>query len=502
MKRYQSPGLLGYDTLLGSYGQGAYDFAFSADPFDSLKVYIGSISSYSSTDGGKTWNTPYNDWGQFAFNFRIHPDQHFIARNPLLPDRIWATNDGGVYSKLDSDTVFNPMQNNLSITQAYHFDADNFYDSIFAVGTQDNGAYYTNDGADFIAYKGGDVYSKIVCAYNNNAAIYTIGHATDIHNPPSSVPISLPEIGDFEPMSLTPLTPLAGFVANTHIWRTKNMNGLPVVWQQVFQNSATANNFVALNHCIGDSNILYAARYDGFLFRTMNALDTSPIFDSLTLPTTSLWVLSMATVPNNANKIYLCSDSVYESNDKGVSWTNITAGLTSIFNFVKIVADPYATDGSVYLLTTNKVFYKNDTSQWIDFSNRLPNVSFVNDIAVKKYNSQVRKVWVSIYGRGIWQSQVYQNLILNEATTSFSENKINIFPVPASSFITIETATSDLVIKHITIYNEQGQLISSSNNTIQKSKLNLSLSKFAAGIYFMELETNNGVLMKKFVVEK
>ncbi len=502
IKKYQSPGLVGYDTLLGSYGQGAYNFAFSADPFDSLKIYIGSISAYESTDGGETWNTPYNSWEQYSSYFRIHPDQHFIARNPLLPDRIWVTNDGGVYSKLDSDTVFKAMQNNLSISQAYHFDADNFYDSTFAVGTQDNGAYYTNNGTDFIGYKGGDVYAKIVCAYNNNAAIYTEGFAVDIHNPPNSIPISLPEVNNYEPLSLTPVAPLTGFLANTHIWRTQNMNGIPVVWQQVFNNTSANNSFVALNHCLSDSNILYAVRYDGFLFRTTNASDASPVFDSLALPTTSLWTLSMATVPNNANKIYLCSDAIYESNNKGLSWTNITAGLTSIFNFVKIVADPYATDGSVYLLTTNKVFYKNDTSPWIDFSNQLPDVTYTNDIVVKKYNSQARKVWVSVYGRGIWQSPVYQNLISNTLTHGIYENKINIFPVPASIFITVETATDDLLIKHIIIYNVQGQQISSTKNDIGKSKLSLSVSKFANGVYFMELVTDKGVVMKKFVVEK
>ncbi len=502
IKKYESPGLLGYDTLLGSYGQGAYDFAFNADPFDSLKIYIGSISFYSSNDGGENWNTPYNNWGQYCYHFRIHADQHFIARNPLLPDRIWVANDGGVYSKLDSDTIFKAMQNNLAITQAYHFDADNFYDSTFTMGTQDNGASYTNNGIDFIGYKGGDVYSKIVCAYNNNAAIYAAGSAIDIHNPPATFPVSLPEVGDYEPMSLTPVAPLTGFLANTHIWRTQNMNGLPVVWQQLFNNTSPFNNFVALNHCLADTNILYAARYDGFLFRTMNALDASAVFDSVALPTTSLWSLSMATVPNDANKIYLCSDAIYESNNKGISWTNITSGLTSIFDFRKIVADPYATDGSVYLLTTNKVYYKNDTSAWIDFSNKLPNVTYLSDIAVKKYNSQVRKVWTSVYGRGIWQSPVYQNLVITISENKLSEHKIRIFPIPTSNFITIETETDNINIQQLIIYNAQGQEIGNTKNDTQKSKLNLSVSNFPNGIYFLEVVTNEGIMMKKFLVNK
>src|SRR5688572_8023861 len=54
MKLFTAPSLIGYETTLYSYGQGAYDFTFNADPFDPQKLYIGSISLCEINDGGVT----------------------------------------------------------------------------------------------------------------------------------------------------------------------------------------------------------------------------------------------------------------------------------------------------------------------------------------------------------------------------------------------------------------------------------------------------------------
>lgn len=505
-KLNQSPGLVGYDTLLGSYGQGAYDFTFYADPFDSLKLYIGSISVYSSNDGGITWNTPYKNWYEYASAHNLHPDQHCIIRNQLVPDILWVANDGGIYAKHDTSSEYTAMQNNLAVTMAFHFDADNFYDSTFAIGTQDNGASFTNDGSNFIAYKGGDVYGRIYCAYNNNAAIYTSNSNflsgssnIDLRNPPLSYPFNLPESGMQEPLSLTPVSPLTAFLANEDVWETNDMNGNPVNWRKIIDNT-TGNTFVSASHSLADSNIFYVVRGDGILFRTFNALDIQPIFDSLPLPTN--YITSMTTVANNPNALYLCGDRVFFSNDQGVTWTDITNPLNPLFSFQEIVADPYALDGSVYLLATNKVYYKNDVLNWIEFSNQLPDVTYINDISVKKYNSQERKVWVSIYGRSIWSSPVYQTIVATTEETIIPENEITIFPVPASNSITVESNSDNLKIEQIKIYTATGQQLSSSRNKMNTRKLNISISNLAAGIYFLEVITRNGISMKRLIVDK
>ncbi len=507
-KQYATPGLIGYDTLLGSYGQGAYDFAFNADPFDSLKIYMGSISAYSSNDGGMTWPMMYSQWYSNASAFKLHPDQHQIIRNPLDPELLWVTNDGGIYVKHDSGSVYIPKQGNLPITQAFHFDADNFFDSTFAIGTQDNGSSYTSTGTSFNGLQGGDAYARIYCAYNNNAAIYTdnvnFGGGSiniDIRNPPSSYPINLPEASIQEPMSLTPFSPQTAFVANVHVWETNNMNGNPVTWRKIIDNTS-ANNFSAVNHSLADSTIFYAIRSDGYLFRTYNVLNIQPVFDSILLPFPVPYVPSITTVPNNASIVYICGDTeLYLSINSGLTWTNVTGTLPPA-NFREMVADPFANDGSLYLLASNKVYYKNDTTAWMDYSNQLPSVSIINDIAIKKYNSQSRKVWVSIYGRSIWQSPVYQDTLTHTTETSVDANSIQVYPVPASGYVTVSSNAENLKIDCIIVYNEKGQEVSTTRKDMKKTKLSLSVAQLANGIYFMEINTTKGILMKRIIVNR
>lgn len=498
-KKFVNPGLTGYAASLGSLGQGWYDFAFHADPLDSLTLYYGSIFTHKSTDGGVTWNTAFGGASQ------LHPDQHYVARNPLLPGRMWFANDGGVYFNEDTSAQFIACQQNLVTTQAYHFDADNLFDASFAFGTQDNGASYTNNGTDFTLFLPADVYANVYCAYNNSAAIFTSdyadisSHNVNLQNPPSVFPNALPEVSSNEPMSLTPVTPLTGFLANTHIWETNNMNGTPVSWRVIYNNTS-GNNFTAVNHCLADSNVLYAVRYDGYLFRSMNALDAQPLFDSVPVPPIALWAVSIVTVPNNPDVVYLCSNDVYYSDDRGITWTNISSGILSIYNFREMVADPYADDGSVYLMGTNRVFYKNDSTPWITYSDNLPDIAYLSDIAVKKYNSQVRKLWVSVFGRGIWSSPVFQDSVTAVNENVQEENQLIVYPVPSNGIIHIESMNNG--IQDVLIYNQNGQLIRRLENKINKLKVTFSLSDLAEGIYFIEVKTSKGFLTKKILIRK
>ena len=81
-----------------------------------------------------------------------------------------------------------------------------------------------------------------------------------------------------------------------------------------------------------------------------------------------------------------------------------------------------------------------------------------------------------------------------------SENRISVFPVPASGYVTVETNSENLRIERITIYNEQGQQVSTTRKNINKSKLLLPVSKLPDGIYFMEIHTNEDISMKRIAV--
>jgi len=76
------------------------------------------------------------------------------------------------------------------------------------------------------------------------------------------------------------------------------------------------------------------------------------------------------------------------------------------------------------------------------------------------------------------------------------KNKVSVFPNPAIDNITIETSS---ITNHqiIFIYNTQGQLIV--QQPMQQTKINIDISGFEKGMYFIEVKTENGIAINKFV---
>ena len=72
---------------------------------------------------------------------------------------------------------------------------------------------------------------------------------------------------------------------------------------------------------------------------------------------------------------------------------------------------------------------------------------------------------------------------------------VAIYPNPASYTITIESPQ----LAVIEILNIQGQLIKSLSTT--GNKINIDVSAFPSGVYIVEVRTEKGVEVKKFIKE-
>ncbi|RXJ52415.1 leucine-rich repeat domain-containing protein [Gelidibacter gilvus] len=78
--------------------------------------------------------------------------------------------------------------------------------------------------------------------------------------------------------------------------------------------------------------------------------------------------------------------------------------------------------------------------------------------------------------------------------TDFVMETIRLYPNPTSSFLKIDlNGTSEL--KKATIYNNLGQLISEEKET------QISVSNYSKGLYFAEIETTQGKVTKRFLVD-
>ncbi|MBL0281400.1 MAG: T9SS type A sorting domain-containing protein [Bacteroidetes bacterium] len=74
-------------------------------------------------------------------------------------------------------------------------------------------------------------------------------------------------------------------------------------------------------------------------------------------------------------------------------------------------------------------------------------------------------------------------------------NEINVYPNPATTFITIETNESD--IESVTLYDALGRLIN--NVSSQENSVIINVANLSAGIYFVKIKTSNAFSITTFV---
>jgi hypothetical protein len=85
----------------------------------------------------------------------------------------------------------------------------------------------------------------------------------------------------------------------------------------------------------------------------------------------------------------------------------------------------------------------------------------------------------------------------------FSGGGFRIYPNPSKGMFQIQTNSQQLLANsQIEIYNIMGEKVYSSSQLHQSTQLTINLSAQAAGIYFLQLKTEQGVATKKLVINK
>lgn len=113
---------------------------------------------------------------------------------------------------------------------------------------------------------------------------------------------------------------------------------------------------------------------------------------------------------------------------------------------------------------------------------------------------------VSPYFAGQTGTYLLDMTITRTLTTGITETElsdaINIFPNPTKKDVTIDLCNFKSTVTQINVINAQGQVISTLNGISQNQQLQLSLSDFVAGIYFVQIHSTNGILTRKLILEK
>ncbi len=156
---------------------------------------------------------------------------------------------------------------------------------------------------------------------------------------------------------------------------------------------------------------------------------------------------------------------------------NDTNIVTDTVNWVRITGEFFATGGEQYISIGN--FYPDTSTDTLHFQNHPPYGAYyyIDDVSV----------W-DCTGSGIGISEIVD------------QNGIGVYPNPNEGIF--EVKSTKYKMKRVEVYNVMGEIIRIYELGIRnESTIKIDISNESSGIYFVAVETEKGILRKKFVKE-
>lgn len=498
--------LVGYTTngnIEG--GQGYYNLSLAISPTNPDEILVGGTHIWKSIDGG--FNFTFNDNGWQPSTYWIHGDQHEFTYNPIN-NNLYCGNDGGIYRTIDGGENWTDLSKGLQILQSYRIGLSATDENLIISGNQDNGSFKFNDDS-CIAVFGGDGMECIV-NYNDPEIIFTSIQFGDIYrslnagqNFTNIKPFGAAQGEWCTPYSMHPEDPNTLYAGYQEVYKTTNMGD---TWEKLTTDLTGPNPLECLEVAPSEDNYIYAATYfkiwrtqDGGLTWT-DITDGLPLHDYPPVPLELLTFYDIAISSTDPNTLWVTfsnfeeGEKVYKSSNGGDSWINVSNNLP---NFpVNCIVHQFGTNDGVYVGTDAGVFYTdNDLNAWFDVSSGLPNV-VVTELEIQ-YSAN--KLVAGTYGRGLWESELFDPITFIDELDNISSFKI--FPNPTKGKVKIELETNQPIDISIKIINEGGQCVFSKylNQLDRKYLIDIDFREHAKGVYIIQLINNIYIISKKII---
>lgn len=421
-----TPNILGGNTAgSDTRQQSGYDLALAVSPTDANIVHVGGINSWRSTDAGVTWTLTahWNEDAAGAGDYN-HADVHALE---YIDGVLYSGSDGGVFRTTNNADDWENVSQGLKITQFYRIDAttDGSNNYIFG-GAQDNGLNrFLDTGSGFgnlQHWEGGDGFettvdpgSDLAIGGTQNGNLYRFNYMSDngyIEVTPGSAGSGAwltPHTYDAANDAI-----LAGY---TDIWRTTDNGGS---WTNYSNGNIGAGLCAHIEVAPSNSNVVYVSKDLNPGSRLYRTTDGGANWSNITgtLPANNNIITYFAIHPTDPNQIwvtlggfteetnppegYQAGNKVFYSPDGGATWQNMSGTLPNI-SANCIVYENGSANG-LYVGMDVGVYYRDNTmSDWVLFSNNLPNV-IVSELDI---NYATGSLVAGTFGRGAWSSKLF-----------------------------------------------------------------------------------------------
>ncbi len=387
------------DTLNLNYAQGFYNLTLMIDSKDTNKITAGGVFFYRTNDFGKSWIEMQRN--------NIHVDYHDFKYNSS-DSALYIANDGGIYRlinyhSIDNDTqpIYEDISKGLGITQIYRVALNHRNDSLFFMGTQDNGTYKFDYG-EYKHSLGADGMQCFVGNDNQNI-VYTSDQMGNIYK---SIDMgnTFKMIFKFHwqerkqwlrQFYVNPRDAHTVYAGYENIWRTYTGNQWEIISD--FEGRETIS---AVNVSEADTNLIFAAKKNRLYKSSDNGKNFNLTFSSQ--PAIS-YIYSDAF---NTSEYYFCMSGYVDSlkvfrslaDDK---IENITYNLPNvpINSIIKNQMNGdiiIGTDAGIYALEKN-------SNNWKNIGKGFPKV-IVNEVEILYGKGDL---YAATFGRGLWKLNLW-----------------------------------------------------------------------------------------------
>ncbi len=402
--------------------QAWYDLYLRVNPKNHLKVYVGMIDVFRSTDGTNFTNITNGYSGG-----NVHVDQHFLFFHPTQENTFIVCNDGGIWKTTDNGGAFTNLNQNLTLTQFYRIASSPFTPSRILGGTQDNGTQQTYSSLNWAAAYGGDGGEVVFNPFNSN---YIIGETqngglfrtTNGGSSWSSATsgISMSEnVAWVAPILAHPTLSGTFYTARQRVYSSTNNGGS---WTAISANVNGTSNIREMAISKSNPSIMFAASGASIFKSTDGGVTWTNVTSGLPNKT----ITSVNIYPTNSDEVFLTfsgfgTSKVYRSSNGGSTWVSISGNLPDTpVNDIFIYSSNPGNPNTYFVATDIGIFVtENNGANWVEISTDLPN-TVVMHLDYSPGNQMLR---AGTHGRGVYEAFV--DFSIPVELISFTANQVD-----------------------------------------------------------------------------
>jgi len=481
-----------------SGGQGWYTLALAVSPDDADHIYAGGVNIWESFDGGFNWQINSHWLGQGGNDY-VHADIHTLDYSKLN-DVLYTGVDGGIYELQTGGTEWIDLTGDIVSYQIYKLGLHENNDQMAIVSPQDNGTTLFRDGEvnEIVLAEACDNFIDP----ENPDVLYYGGYGAGLLRSENGgiTPLSIQPPGETKlrfnpPFIMDHNDNEIIYCAFLDIYKSENRGD---DWEKISDGMSLGQYYSILEVASSNNQYLYA----GFGTKVWMTSDGGGSWIDISSGLiNSAGATDIAVSTANPEHIwatlnsFVSGEKVYKSSDAGQTWENISMNLPNVP--VNCVAYENGALNGVYVGTDVGIYYINDNlSEWVDFSNGLPNV-IILEIEI---NYQENKIKAATFGRGLWESPLINPSV---AVPEQAENEmLLVFPNPTRGKITIVTAFDESDTPLLEVFDMTNRLIHKErlSGGGERQYRDLDLSGKPKGTYIIRLSETSGLIMTRKVI--